>query len=235
MTPYFGNLGPYGSYAGSLGLYGALVGYGQLNWTETSPPQSWTEPVSVDEAKAHLRLPARSPADTGEDLLISGMIIAAREEAEMRQNRDIVRKQWDYTFDYWPNYRIELRDPLVSVDLIKYRDYNGDYTTLTPESDYIVNTAHHPGIVAPAWAKTWQTFAPYPSGAVLIRFTSGYQPSASPWWTAGPGQRVKIGMLMLINAWFNNRLPYEPGVQHIGEYPMGIESCLGNGCLERVK
>lgn len=234
MTPYFGNLGPYGSYAGSLGLYGALVGYGSLNLAETSPAQSWTEPVSRNEVKAHLRLPARSPADTAEDSMIDGMIVAAREEAELRQNRDIVRKQWDCTFDYWPNYRIELRDPLVSVDLIRYRDYNGDYTTLTPETDYIVNAAHHPGVVTPAWAKTWQTFAPYPSGAVLIRFTSGFA-SGSTFWTAGQGQRVKIGMLMLINAWFNNRLPYEPGVPHIGEYPNGIEACLGAGALERVK
>jgi hypothetical protein len=37
------------------------------------------------------------------------------------------------------------------------------------DTDFIVDTARHPGFVSPPYNKTWPTFATWPSSAILIR------------------------------------------------------------------
>src|ERR1051326_2393676 len=157
MYPPFGGIGPYGTY-GNLGLYGALVAYGSISLTQTSPPQQFQEPLTVAEVKNFLNLP-ETWAD--EDTLIA-FIMAARVVAEIAQGRDLVQKQWDLYFDYWPSDRLEMRAPIVSVDLVRYRDSDGNYTTLTQDVDYIVDSAKQPAALAPPWNKSWPTYTPWP-------------------------------------------------------------------------
>lgn len=228
----FGGVGPYGTY-GNLGLYGALVVYGSLNLTETSPQQSFVEPITLSEIKSYLKVPDRSPTDSAEDDELRMLITAAREQAEILQNRDLVRKQWDLSHDYWPSYRIEMRAPLISVDLVRYRDSDGNYTNMTADTDYIVDSSKGPGILAPPYNATWPTFTPWPSSSILIRFTSGYS-LTHPWWS-GPGARVKTGMKLLISQWYNNRIPFDKGVDAAAEYPYTVTSCLSFGALLRAR
>lgn len=230
--PIFGGTGPYGTY-GNLGLYGALVAYGSLNLTETSPPQSFIEPLSLETVKNFLKVPIVSPADTAEDAELSMFITAAREQAEILQGRDLVQKQWDLHQDYWPSYRIELRRPLVSVDLVQYKDSTGTVTTMTENTDYIVDTNKQPGLICPPYNGTWPTFAPWPSSSILIRFTSGYAPTSSFW--SDTGARIKNGMLLLISSWYNQRLPFERGAGAIQEYPFAVTSCLSYGSLPNAR
>jgi uncharacterized phiE125 gp8 family phage protein len=190
VFPPFGGIGPYGAY-GNLSLYGTVSAFGSLALTETSPPQSFSEILTLAEVKSYLRLPDRSPADEGEDDELTSLIVAAREQAEILQGRDLIRKQFDLSLDYWNNYRIELRDPLASVDRFQYKDSNGTVTAMAEGTDFIVDTSRHPGFVAPPYNKTWPTFATWPSSAILIRFTSGYAPTSSFWSDAGA--RVKTG------------------------------------------
>jgi len=230
----FGGVGPYGTY-GNLGLYGALVAYGTLRLTETSPQQTFTEVLTLAEMKDYLKIPPRSPADSYEDDLITSYISAAREQAEILQNRDLVPKQFDLNMDYWPSYRLEMRTPTRSVDLLRYMDSNGDITTMTegPNADYIVDLAKQPGVVAPPYNATWPTFTPWPSSAILLRFTSGYL-GTDPFWL-GAGARIKVGMRLLISAWYNNRLPFEKGADATNEYPYAVTSCLGYGAEVRAR
>lgn len=213
-------------------FYG-IVPYGSLSLTASSPPQSFTEPLSLGEVKSYLNLPERQPRDLAEDSLLNAFISAAREVAETEQKgRQLVRKQFDLTLDYFPCNAIELLDPLVSVDLFRYRDSNGDYTTLVENTDYIVDTASHPGIVTPAYNESWPDFTAWPKGAVLIRFTAGLTSTDAFW--ADAGQRVKVGMYMLISSWFSNRLPFD-AVRYIQEYPFAVTHLLGSGALVRVR
>jgi hypothetical protein len=228
----FGGVGPYGTY-GNLGLFGALVAYGSLNLTETSPEQSFVEPLDANLVKDYLKIPLRSPADSYEDAQINMFISGARNQAEILQNRDLVRKQWDLSMDYWPSYRLEMRSPTVSVDLLQYKDSNGAITPMVLDRDYIVDVAKQPGVVAPPYNGTWPTFTPWPSSSILLRHTSGYSVS-SPFWN-GPGARIKNGMLLLISAWFNNRLPFEKGAAATAEYPYAVTSCLSYGAQERAR
>jgi len=228
----FGGVGPYGTY-GNLGLYGALVTYGSINLTETSPQQTFVEPISLIEIKSYLKVPDRSSDENAEDDELRLLITAAREQAEILQGRDLVRKQWDLHHDYWPSYRIEMLAPLISVDLVQYRDSNGNNTTMTENTDYIADASKGPGILAPPYNATWPTFTPWPSSSILIRFTSGYGVD-HPWWS-GPGARVKVGMKLLVSHWYNSRLPFEKGVTDASEYPYTVTSCLTYGSLVRAR
>jgi hypothetical protein len=209
--------------------------YGTNNLTETSPEQSFDEPLALEEVKKYLELPERSPTDPMEDEQIDGFISAARDFAEFLQGRDLVRKQYDLSLDYFPCREIELGDPLISVDLFEYTDYNDITLALAANTDYYVDTTRHPGVIMPAYGKSWPSFTPRVSGAVLIRHTRGYSPSSS-FWTRSEGRRIKVGMLMLISGWFNNRIPFaELGNQAIQEYPFAITTCLGWGGRVRAR
>jgi len=224
---YYGTTGMYAS------LYGALQPYGTLNLTDASPAQSWVEPLTLADVKAFLVLQDSSgPADGVDDDMVEFTFIpAAREMAEFFQGRDLVRKQFDLSLDYWSSYAFELRAPLVSVDLFTRTDSGGDVTTLVNGTDYIVDIAKMPGIVMPPYNVTWPTFTPWPSSAILIRFTSGYAPTHPFWLTAG--QRIKMGMLYLISGWYEGRLPTTFG--SVEEIPFAISSCLGFGKMERAR
>ena len=215
------------------GLY-TIDEYGTLALTESSPPQSFTEPLSVQEVKSYLKLPgSRNPMDPLEDQEISDFISAARVEAEVCQGRDLVRKQWDMSIDYWMHAVIRLRTPLITVDAFTIKDSYGTVTALAEGVDYIVATTKTPGVIAPPFNRTWRNFTPWPLGAISIRFTSGLA-SDSVWWQ-GDGATVKAGMRRLISDWYNNRLPFENTRLPNTEIPFGVTSALSCGAIRNIR
>lgn len=214
----------------SLPCAATFASYGTLALTDSSPAQSFTEPLSLVEVKDYLKLPVRTPSDQDEDATLDGLIAAARETAEILQGRDLVRKQWDLSLDYWTDYRIALRPELVTVDLVQYRDSNGTYNAMTEGTHYIVDTAKRPGEILPAFNTTWPAFTPWPSSAILVRFTSGLS-AAAPFWLDA-GFRVKVGMKRLILEWFLKRIPTGVNVE---EVPFGISKALSFGAVPRAR
>jgi uncharacterized phiE125 gp8 family phage protein len=205
--------------------YGGTDPWGTLALTETSPQQSFTEPLTISEVASYLRLPDRTFVDLNDDALILDLIKGARVEAELRQRRELVRKQWDLTLDYWPGCYVELLKPLVSVDLIQYRDSAGVTTTLTAGTDYIVNTAK--SFVLPV--DSWPTFSVWPSGGVLIRFTAGYAHDSAYW--QNDGAAIKAGMRELISKWYIERLRGDAN----GTIPPMIDRALSFGARILVR
>lgn len=204
--------------------------YGTLRLTVTEPAQTFTEPIALAEAKNYLKIDA---GFTDDDTQIGVLISAARAQAEMLQNRDLIRKQWDLSYDYWPEYRLRLRAPCVSVGLMQYTDLTGNVTTMQVDTDYVVDLKKEPAVITPPWNRAWPAFTPLPSSAILVRFTSGYA-ADDPYWS-GPGAMVRIGMLMLMNSWYENRLPFTPGARNDAELPFAVTSCLSYGALERTR
>lgn len=218
-----------------LGLYGAFDAYGTLNLTQNSPIQNFIEPLTVQEVFDYMRIPMAAE-DTAEYNLVQVFISAAREQAEIAQNKDLVVKQWDKTHDYWPSYRIETRTPLVTVDLVQYTDSDGNITVMQPgtgANQYAVDTSKQPGIITPPYNGVWPTFTPWPTSALLFRFTSGYA-NCDPFWRDA-GARIKVGMKLLISAWYNNRMPFEIGAAAAEEYPYAVTSCLSYGAAVRAR
>src|SRR4051812_20624501 len=100
-----------------------------INLTATSPIQTFSEPLSLQEARAYLNL---SEDFVEDDDQIIDHIRTARVHMEGEEDLDLVRKQSDLTLDsFWdegparsfagfPISAISLRRPLVSVDLVRY-------------------------------------------------------------------------------------------------------------------
>lgn len=205
--------------------------FGTLRLTEGEEQQVLTEPLDIDLVKTHLRL---SLEDDSDDVLLNTYIIAARYQAEIFQGRDLIRKQYDLSYDYWPAYRMRLKSPTRSVDLVQYKDLSGAVTPMVEGADYVTDLQKEPGLITPPWNRSWPAFTPYASSAILIRFTSGYD-ADSQWWSGGPGSLVKAGMLLLISAWYEQRLPFATGLASVNEYPFAITNCLSNGQLKRAR
>ncbi len=66
---------------------------------------------------------------------------------------------------------------------------------------------------------------------MLVRFTSGYS-ADHPFWS-NAGQRLLVGMKLLISAWYNNRLPFEVGTA-MNEYGFTVNALFGLGSIPRV-
>jgi len=202
--------------------YTASRSYGTQFLTVTSPPQSFTEVVTLSQVKQFLNLPERSPVDSAEDALLTRQIIAARNVAEKLQHRDLVVKQYDFLLDDLCCDAIEVEGPLIGVDLFNYRDSDGNTTALVADTEYIVDTARN--LIMPAYNTSWPSFTAWPSSAVLLRFRAGLAASAVYW--SNEGTVVIGGMLELISHWYHGRLPYEPTTMPIQEYPWSVQDAL---------
>ncbi|MFW9804857.1 MAG: hypothetical protein ACFFFC_19530 [Candidatus Thorarchaeota archaeon] len=185
----------------------------------TNPQAVYDEPVTLTEVENYLALATLTPRDEDRDFLIKTLISGARQQAEILQNRDLVTKGWDLYLDRFPGTAdpVKLRADLVSVSKVQYKDSTGSPTTLTENTDYIVDVNQQPGVIVPAYGKVWPSFTAWPSSPILIQFTSGM--STVP-------EIIQTGMLRLISEWFNNRLPFEVGSSAIQEYPYAVTAAL---------
>ena len=85
-----------------------------------SPPAS--EPVSLDEMKAHLRV-----AHNDEDALIASLTVAARQTVEARAGLALISQHWRLTLDTPPDEIFFLPlSPVASVDEISVINKSGD-------------------------------------------------------------------------------------------------------------
>lgn len=194
-----------------------MATYGALELTVSSPAQSFVEPIDTRQVRTWLGLPETDP-DEDHDLLLQSLISAARSVAEQYQHRELAVKQWDLRLDSFPTAEIVLRHPLQSVDLVQYTDSAGDDTSLVVGTDYVVDIVR--SVLAPAYGVSWPTPNFYPSGAVLVRFTSGYPPSHAFW--ASQGVTILQGMRLLICDWHEHRIP-------MGEVPVTVEWLFNMG------
>lgn len=172
-------------------------------------------PVSVDDAKLHLRIDGDA-----ENAAVERMIKAATSNAERLTNRAFVTQRWALVLDRFPsgNQAIKLPlPPLQSVDAIKYFD-SADTEQTLPASDYVADPTGLLGRVLPAWRKTWPATSGRPM-AVRIEFTAGY----------GAAEEVPpdivAAMLLLLGSLDQNREAVVIGTI-VSELPMGVEYLL---------
>lgn len=143
-------------------------------------------------------------ANTTSDLLLSALIVTARQQAEHRTGRALIEQQWVLSLAEF-EARIDLPKPkLVSVQSVTYLDANGVRQTLA-NTEYQVVTSELIGYIKPAYGKTWPACRVQPE-SVQITFTAGYGASAS-----SVPQSIKDWMLMAINTMYN-----QPDVVVIG-------------------
>ena len=135
-----------------------------------SPPVE--EPVSLEEASAHLRL------ESGEDEYIADLISTARRHCESFQGRAYIAQTWNLWLNAFPCGCIKVPlPPLQEITFIRYKDSAGIPQTLDPP-DYAVDVFSEPGLICRAYGKSCP--ATYPEiNSAQIRFVAGYGAAAN--------------------------------------------------------
>ncbi|MEM8668730.1 MAG: head-tail connector protein [Planctomycetota bacterium] len=169
----------------------------------TEPTQ---EPVSLSEAKLHLRVPTDH-----EDVNISGIYLpAARRRVEAELGRQLMTATLTLTLDAFPPGTCPMpipMAPLQSITSIIYRDIAGTETTM-PAEDYVVDSRSEPGRVMPSDGVTWPSVKDRVVGStVLVTFVAGYGPNESD--VPAP---IRQAILLLLGHYYYHREEVVMGV-----------------------
>ena len=164
---------------------------------EITAPTS--EPISLEEARLHLRLDTSgSPPSHPDDSIVESLITAARQNAEDYTGLKIASGVYEVRADSFKDFEISLETwPVTSVTSISYVDLEGNDQTLTV-SDYDIDT-----YARPARIKSMLTTFPA-AKEVTIRFTAGFTDGQSPNPYPIP-QSIKAAMLLMIGHLYDNR------------------------------
>ena len=123
----------------------------------------------------------RLTATSIEDDKLNDDIGTAREHIEDITRRQLLTATLDYYLDEFPNddYIKLPFGNLASVTYIKYTDSDGDQTTMTVTTDYLVETnGEEIGRIVLPYGKTWPSFTAYPSNPIVIRYVAGWTTAA---------------------------------------------------------
>lgn len=164
----------------------------------TSPPAA--EPVTVADAKAHLRI------DTdAEDTLIASLVLTSRLHIETALSLALITQSWTLLRDRWPSAgHVDLPlAPLRSVGEVRVKTANGD-ASVVPEQSYLIDLASRPPRLV------WNNCAPPLPGlaanGIEIELTAGFGDTADS--VPAP---LKRAILMLTAHWYEHRDPQEIG------------------------
>ena len=175
------------------------------------------EPVSVAEAKAHLRVTA-----SDDDTYIGNLIKAARQRAEAYMNRSIVTQVVTYTLDALPSEIILPRAPVQSVTSIQYVDDNGSTQSFTVFQADLTNAAMP--MVKPAYGYSWpSTRDQY--GAVTVTYTAGYGGGDSPDTSSSIPEPIRQAILLMVGTMYEYREEIQTGAASY-ELPMTAKHLL---------
>ena len=135
-------------------------------FTVVTPPA--TEPVTLAEAKEHLRVDF-----TEDDSLISSLISAARQFVERGTGRALVSRIVRANYTEWAQEIILPLNPVTAISSVKYRDSDGVLQTL-PLADYQLDNQALPARIKPAYGISWPAARHGDYDAVQVEFAAGY-------------------------------------------------------------
>jgi uncharacterized phiE125 gp8 family phage protein len=182
-----------------------------------------TEPVTIPEAKAQLRI---NPSDTSYDAEISRFITTSRTWIERRygislitQSRQQRQDNFYETYDRYPLDGIQsqryytrfpvriLNGPVQSITSVKYTDTNSVLQTLVPGTDYATAGLMAPVVGAQDIAiasiypvNSWPTFKWIPE-SVQINYVAGFGDDQT--YCPSP---IRDSIIRLVTYFFENRM-----------------------------
>ena len=151
------------------------------------------EPVTLTEAKAHLRV-----EHDEDDSTIGRLITVARRYFESVTWRQLVTATYALKLDAFPCGGVIVpRPPLQSVSSITYEDEN-DATQTLATTEYTVDAASFPGRIVPAFEESWPSTLGHIND-VTITYVAGYGLAASV--------PAEIKQILLMHVWdmYHNR------------------------------
>lgn len=165
---------------------------------QTAPAE---EPVTVAEAKSHLRI-----TGSDEDTIIGYYISRARQIAEQETWRTFISTTYDGYLAAWPgDGQIELpRPPIQSITSIKYTDTDGTQNTLSTDVYQLVSAGGY-GTIGLKYNQDWPGDSLYPGLPIVVRYVAGYGDAADV------PQRFKAHVLLWTGVFYERR----EGVEYI--------------------
>jgi uncharacterized phiE125 gp8 family phage protein len=175
------------------------------------------EPVTIDDAKKHLRV---DDDYTDDDSLLVNMVVDARSWVEQYLWRKLISQTWYAYLEEWPaGEYIELPfGTLQSVIAIKYTDTDAVENTWS-SGEYIVGTDYLKGRVTLGYGYTWPNESLLDSNPIEIEFKCGYGDDPGD----VPGI-IRRGINIMVAEMYENREISVFG-QSMKEHPL-IESLL---------
>ncbi len=169
------------------------------------------EPISLAEAKAHLRLDADD-----EDALVTSLIVAARTFVERTLSLALIAQGWSLYLDAWPRSGAIALPVSPAQAVTAVRVYAPNDTTSTIDSgSYAVDVLSEPArLVLAAGAVAMQPARRL--NAVEIAFTAGYGDDADD-----VPEPIRHALKLLVAHWFEQR---EPVV--LGELPQEVPATV---------
>ena len=171
------------------------------------------EPISLAEAKAHLRV------DTGdEDTLIASLIVAGRMLIERNLGLALITQGWSYYLDHWPErgcISLPLL-PVQAVSAVTVHDEDGGSSVLDADG-YAVDVLSAPARITLTSATPSVVTRPF--NAFEVAFTAGYGDAG-----ADVPRPICQAVMLLVAHWFERREPVEfgPGPQEVPGIVAGL-------------
>jgi len=188
--------------------------------TRQTPPA--VEPVTLAEAKAHLRV------DTSDDdAYVQNLVTSAREWCEQYLDRTLVHTQWVMRFDKFPDSGIEPvelpRPPMVmsgtaTAVTVTFTQEAGPTSTYST-AEYRVDRNATPGAILPIYGSTWTPHR-QDDNAISVTWWAGYGASGSSVPAA-----IRHAILMLVGHWYEFRTSVLTG-SISKEVEFGVKSLL---------
>lgn len=175
------------------------------------------EPVSIAEAKAHLRVDADF---TDDDLYIQSLISAARYHVETVSDRTLVRSQWQLKFDHFPSWDLELPRPPIATGQISVTYVPSGASAPVAFTNFREDRDSTPAVIRPQWNGTWPTTRGAEND-VTVTYWAGYGDAT----TAVPAP-ARHAILMLVAHWYGTREAVIQG--GMNPVPMAVEILLGS-------
>ena len=158
------------------------------------------EPVTIADAKAHVRLDGSS-----EDALIASLILTSRLHIEAALGFGLITQSWTLLLDAWPDNGTVVFPikPVLSIVSARVLSATGASIVLAA-SDYLLDGA---GLV-PRFVRAGAGWPPPGKAAngIEISFTAGFGPAA----TDVPSP-IRHALLLLVAHWYEHRDPFEIG------------------------
>ncbi|MFA5761213.1 MAG: hypothetical protein WC877_05575 [Dehalococcoidales bacterium] len=187
--------------------------------TETGPA---TEPISLAEAKIHLRLAAtaaEAAAYTTEDTLLTRLIAVARIQTEQEIGRALITQTKEYYLDGWPRGdEIIIPYPPLQSATVTYRledDDDYDNTLSTVDTDIV----SEPGRIILQPGETWPSGTLYSDKPIKIEFDCGYGDDADD-----VPETIRQAMLLKLTDLY----------EHRGQVVIGVAVNKINGAVDSL-
>lgn len=188
----------------------------------TSPPAQ--EPVSLADAKAHLRVDV-----TDDDTLITRLITGARSELERGLGRAFITQSYTYYLDAWPRgFALPLPvAPVQTIDQVRIYALDDTFAVL-PAASYLLDGLGSPPRMIRRGTLPW--LAPVrPGNGIAIDFTAGHgtQPTDVP-------AALRIAILILVGHWYEHRQLAQPGGPPDTGLPEMVRDLIGPYRVRRL-